>query len=149
MRKNNLGSATTPPNLSSKKMLSIQMNESIFFQSNGKKYNVNKYHFKDQKRLLSFFEGSSHVISFEVDDAFINTTDIESIFPTGLYCKRGDDKLCFKLEVNTKGKQVIKYYWNGYTLRQVSHRCKYRSGRFHEANLLLNIRSGNGRKAFL
>ena len=83
-------------------MSNYQMNESTLFMCDGENYLAKKFLFKDQKQLLSFVDGTSTVISYKVNDCFVYMPDIETIFPTAIYCKRGDDILCFKFKSDIK-----------------------------------------------
>ena len=120
-------------------MTEHRINKSTLFTCDGKNYLLNKHIFQDNKQLMTFVNGTPTVITYRVNDCFINMSGIETIFPTGIYCRKGKDIMYFELQSDTIENNLVKYYWNGATLKRIRQPPKYQVKRFYEADFLMNI----------
>ena len=120
-------------------MTAHTINESPFFTYDGEIYILNKHRYHDKKQLMTFVNGTPTVITYRVNDCFINMPGLETILPSGIYCKKGKVIMYFELKSDTMENDIVKYCWNGATLKRIRQPPKYQVKKLYEANLLVNF----------
>ena len=119
-------------------MIALTINESTFFTCDGEMYTLNKHIFQNKKQLMTFVNGTPTVITYRVNYCFINMPGLEKLLPSGIYCKKGKDIMYFELKSDMEN-DIVKYCWNGATLKRIRQPPKYQIKKLYEADLLVNF----------